>query len=404
MTDKEVFMRRIGLKFGFSLLALAFALCLGAQAAYAGASISMPGGAWLTINYEMQLYGQWRDTGSGPSGDENTTNIYFRRNRVSLRGQVTNIYGFYYAIEQQGDRRINDIDVLAQPIDRFTVLDAFFLANFANSFHLRAGLTKDPLVREHNEGCFFPLSLDRSLFVYTPLPRVSRDYGVLFWGNLFDNKVQYKLAAMQGLNSGDEPKSNLRYTARAHLTLLDPEDLPLYFGTYLGKKKVLTVGAGYQVQPDAVFADVAAATDPKDYQAWTYDIFFEYPTTAGTVTASAAYLKVDFDDAYKGADPDPFAIGINGEKHGWYAKAGYLLPNKVGPGQLQFFGRYEDWKFAELLSIFDQEIKWYSGGFNYYLKGQDLRLTLEYAVNDFDKETSSVQDFNTLTAMLQLRF
>jgi hypothetical protein len=397
-------MRRIGLKFGFSVLALAFALCLGAQAAFAGASISMPGGAWLTINYESQLYGQWRDTGSGPNGDENTSNIYFRRNRVSLRGQVTDVYGFYYAIEQQGDRRINEVEVLDQPIDRFTVLDAFFLANFSNSFHLRAGLTKDPLVREHNEGCFFPLSLDRSLFVYTPLPRVSRDYGALFWGNLLQNKVQYKLSAMQGLNSGDEPKSNLRYTARAHLTLLDPEDLPLYFGTYLGKKKVLTVGAGYQIQPDAVFSNVAGATGAKDYQAWTYDIFFEYPTPSGTVTASAAYLKVDFDDAYKGADPDPFAIGINGEKHGWYAKAGYLLPNKVGPGQLQFFGRYEDWNFAELLNVFDQQVKWYAGGLNYFLRGQDLRLTLQYSVNDFDKETASVEDFNTLTAMLQLRF
>ncbi len=65
------------------------------------------------------------------------------------------------------------------------------------------------------------------------------------------------------------------------------------------------------------------------------DGFFEYPTTAGTFTLSSAYLKTDFDGAYKGADPDPRSVGINGEKKGWYAKAGYMLPMKVGPGDVQ---------------------------------------------------------------------
>ncbi|GAB4388914.1 MAG: selenite/tellurite reduction operon porin ExtI [Thermodesulfovibrionales bacterium] len=390
--------------FLLAVLALALGLGLGAREAFAGASINMPGDAWLTINYEMQLFGQWRDTGSGPDNDENTTDIYFRRNRLSLRGQVTKTYGFYYAVEHQGDRLIDDIEVRDDPIDRFTVLDAFLLANWSNAFQMRAGLTKDILVREHNEGCFFPLSLDRSLFVYTPLRRVSRDYGVVLWGNLVDDKVQYKLAAMKGIDSSDSPKSNLRYSARVHLSLLEPENLPLYFGTYLGRKKVLTVGAGYQVEPDAVYSDIGARSGASDYQAWTYDIYAEYPTEAGTFTASAAYLETDFDEAYKGGDPDPFAVGIDGEKNGWYVKAGYLLPKPVGPGQLQFFGRVEQWEFAQLQSVFDQEIDWWSIGLNYYLKGHDLRLTLEYAVNDFDKESATVKDFDTVTAMLQFRF
>lgn len=395
----------INRKILFPLLVLAFFLDASTQAAHAAAVLKVSEESWLAFTYEMQLYLQYRDQGTGPSRGDNTTDIYFRRNRLGFRGQVTERYGFLLQIEHQGDRTIDDINVREEPIDRFTVLDAFLLAKFDNAFQLRAGLTKDPLVREHNEACFFPLSVDRSLFVYTPLRRESRDFGVLLWGNLYEDRIQYKVAAMKGLDRRDAPGSSLRYTGRVHLTLLEPENLPIYFGTYLGKKKVLTVGAGFQFEPDAVFGNVTAGTFPKDYQAWTADIFFEYPVeSVGTFTASAAFLEIDFDDAYKGGDPDPFAVGIHGEKNGWYAKAGYMLPNKVGPGNVQFFGRFEDWNFAELQGIVDQQIDWYAFGLNYLLKGHDLRVTLEYSVNDFEKENANNDDFNTLTAMLQLRF
>jgi hypothetical protein len=392
---------------GASVLVLGLLLCFGIHPAQAGPIIKITDESWLMINYEMQLYGQWRDVGSGPDKSDDTTDIFFRRNRLSLRGQVTDTYGFTFAIQQQGDKRIQDITVSDIPGNNFDVLDAYLNADFTDFFRIRAGLTKDPMVRESNEGCFFPLSLDRSLFVYTDLPRLNRDYGVVIWGNLVDAKVQYRLAAMKGNDSGDDPKSRLRYTARVHVSLLDPESSLVYRGTYIGEKKVLTFGAGYQFEADAVYGNLAAQTLDKDYQAWTFDGFFEYPTSAGTFTLSAAYLKSDFDGAYKGPDPDSRSVGENGEKNGWYVKAGYLLPNKIGPGQVQLFGRYEEWKFAELSGIFDQKIKWWGVGANYLIKGQDLRVTLQYSRTDYgtqDPTNPNTQNFNTVTAMLQFLF
>lgn len=404
---KEVFMKGIIKAVGASVLMLGLLLCIGIQTAQAGPVIKISDESWLMINYEMQLYGQWRDVGSGPDRSGDTTDIFFRRNRLSFRGQVNDTFGFTFAIQHQGDKRIQDITVSDIPGKDFDVLDAFLTADFTDAFRVRAGLTKDPLVREQNEGCFFPLSVDRSLFAYTNLPRANRDYGAVIWGNLFDAKAQYRLAAMKGNDSGNDPKSQLRYTARVHITLLDPESSLVYRGSYLGEKKVLTFGAGYQFEPDAVFGNVAAKTLSKDYQAWTFDGFFEYPTPSGTFTVSGAYLKTDFDNAYKGGDPDPRSVGENGEKKGWYAKAGYLLPNKIGPGKVQVFGRYEDWKFAQLSGVFDQKIKWWAVGANYLLKGQDLRITLQYSRTDYDKEdpaNPNTQDFNTVTAMLQFLF
>ena len=75
---------------------------------------------------------------------------------------------------------------------------------------------------------------------------------------------------------------------------------------------------------------------------------------------------------------------------------------------LQFFGRYEKWRFASLNNIFDQKIDWYGGGVNYYLRGQNLKLTAELSRTDFGTEgiSSGVRskDFTTFITQLQLIF
>ena len=357
----------------------------------------------IKLSYALQLYGQWRDTGSGPNGMSDTSDIYFKRNRLMMSGQVDDVYGFYSAFQFVGDERIYPETESNAPQKSFDVIDSFVTADYTDAFRLRAGLTKDPLIREDNESCFDPLSVDRSIFVYTDLPRENRDFGVLLWGNSPNALFQYRVAAMNGDQTSNNPKSSLRYTARVHVSLLDPEYSLTYKGTYLGTKKVLTIGAGYQYQPDVVYGNVAGLDMAENYQAYTYDVFFEYPTHVGTFTVSGAYLKEDFGGAYKGSDPDPRSIGINGEKNGWYAKAGYMLPNKIGSGNLQFFGRYEKWTLAQLSDIFNQEVTWKALGVNYYLKGQDLRLTLEYSVNDFAQQDALNKDFNTTTVMFQFR-
>jgi len=383
---------------------------MGIQSALAGPVINISDDSFLMINYETQLYWQWRDTGSGPNNSGDTSDIFFRRNRLSLNGQVDDTYGFIFSIQQEGDNRIEDITVSNSRLaSKFDVLDAYVRADFTDYFRLRVGLTKDQLVRENIEGCFDPLSADRSLFIYTDLPRLDRDYGLVIWGNLLDAKLQYRLAATRGDDTGNNPNSDLRYTGRVHVTLLDPESSLIYRGTYLGEKKVLTFGAGYQYQPGVVYGNLAASSLAKDYEAWTADGFFEYPTTAGTFTLSAAYLNEYFDNAYEGGDPDPRSVGENGQKKGWYSKAGYLLPNKIGPGKIQLFGRFEQWKFAELTAgTFNQKMNWGAAGVNYLLKGQDLRVTFQYSNTHFGVQDivnpQNTKSFNTLTTMLQFRF
>jgi hypothetical protein len=200
---------------------------------------------------------------------------------------------------------------------------------------------------------------------------------------------------MEGNNYADAIKPDnvgYRYTGRVHLSLLDPEAGWGYKGSYLGKKKVLTLGAGYEMEPNAVFAD-SSLTGAKDYTAFTYDMFFEYPTENGTVTLSSAYLKQSFGGA--GSNDAPGATDFAGEKNGYYWKAAYML------GKFQVYGRVEKWAFANLGGIPGQELNWTAEGINYYIKGQDLRLTLERQDIDFVK--AGAQDFKTFILQFQAR-
>jgi hypothetical protein len=69
---------------------------------------------------------------------------------------------------------------------------------------------------------------------------------------------------------------------------------------------------------------------------------------------------------------------------------------------LQFFGRYEKWKFAQLNSINDEQVDWYGLGANYYIWGQNLKVTMEYSKTKFDK--GSYADFSQFVTQLQVIF
>jgi hypothetical protein len=367
----------------------------------------------LQIDYKGQLQMTVRDTGSGDNNDDSTTNFNFRRNRLAFMGKYGETLSLYVQTEFTEDQNVTTLGVAdTNQGTEFQLLDAVLRFNLGESFKVNAGKFKYNLSRENLEACEMPLTLDRSLFIRTPYT-TTRDTGVAVWGNLFHDLIQYRADVMEGRKavSGETaPSSNFRYSLRGHVTLLDPEDDYGYKGTYLGKKKVLTVGGAYQFEPEVAYGDTVTKTDKKDYQAWTVDGFFEYPLEGiGTVTASAAYEDVDLDDAYRGANPDLGTIGINGQKNGWYLKGGYLLPSLP----LQFFGRYEKWRFASLNNIFNQKLDWYGVGANYYFRGQNLKLTAEFSHTDFNQEGtfSGLQgvglrskDFNTFVTQLQLIF
>lgn len=394
-----------------TISACAVGMAMLAGTAYAGPQMTFgpeDQGA-LQIDYKGQFQMTVRDIGSGPDKEDSTMNFNFRRNRLAFMGKYGEMLGLYVQTEFVEDQDITTLGVTdTNSGSEFQLLDAVMRFNLHDAFKVNVGKFKYNLSRENLEACEMPLTLDRSLFIRAPYVS-TRDKGVAVWGNLFNDIFQYRADVMQGRSattaSAPQPDSNFRYSVRGHLTLLDPEKDYGYKGTYLGKKKVLTVGGAFQYEPDVAYGDTVAQLDAEDYKAYTADVFFEYPLEKlGVVTASAAYEKIDIGDAHKGANPDPDVLGLNGEKNGYYVKAGYMLPNLP----LQLFVRYEKWSFANLNGIDNQKIDWYGGGANYYLRDQNLKLTFEVSQTGFDKGTGTVadntKDYKTYITQLQLIF
>jgi hypothetical protein len=429
------------------------ALFMGlAATAQAGPVLEFGENSFLQIDLKGQVYLENTDYGSGSDRQGDRNDFHFQRLRLSVTGMYNETYGFKwqtcgntgstkgalgYSLAAQ-DTDWNDRDI--------RIIDAYGIADYSDAFHLKVGLTKIPLTRANLDDCFAPLSLDRSMFVYSAYgsspAKFSRDLGVVAWGGFMNEKLKYFAAIMQGREgqtsvtnplvgtdgtvqkSTNEPKSNFEYVGRIHYSFLDAEPGSGYMGTYFGTKKILTIGAAMAYEAEANYKNVNSTgtvlnQDTVDYTAYAADLMFEYPLPAGVVTLTGQYLKVDFDDAYKtnlwGGDRLASIAGVNGQKEGGYGKLAYILPFTIGAeGKLQPYVLYENWLFAHLLGVDKQRVEQYGGGVNYYIHGQNARITAEYIRTDFTTPTrlpvgvgtstiiNGVENVDTFRVMLQI--
>ncbi|MFZ5483960.1 MAG: selenite/tellurite reduction operon porin ExtI [Pseudomonadota bacterium] len=378
-----------------SLAAAAIASALLAPAAQAGPTIQFGDQGSLTVTYALQAWARQQNFSADNVKDEN--DFYLRRNRLAFSGQMNDMVGFYAQLEGGGNPGA-DKEVFFR--------DAYVTVDYSDAVRFIVGEFKNTFSRENLEACLEPLTLDRSeLLAYTPFGG-TRDTGVAVWGNLLDAKLQYRFMVAEGRDSDAKPDDSFRYTARVHYSFLDPEYNYGYLGTYLGTAKVFTIGAAYDQQSDIAYANYPMRADREDYKAWTVDAFFEYPTESGVYTVSGAYFKYDSGGIHdKTPDAD---YPLNADMKGYYLKAGYMLPNKVGPGRLQLFARHDKADYGietGTREYYDRTMN--TLGANYYLDGQKLKLTLEYADVNFDDDhptVAALQDYSQVILGFQFIF
>ena len=344
--------------------------------ALAGPTIEFGNGQSLNITYALQGWLQSKhQTFGGVTSD--SSDFFLRRNRLAFTGQYNDYVSVYAQLEAGGDGKGGVFD---RPV---FWRDAYVSIDWTDSVRFIVGRFKNTFSRENLEACLEPLTMDRAeVLSYTPFAG-TRDTGVAVWGNLLDAKLQYRFMIADGRKDSERPADKPRLTARVHASLWDPEYDYGYQGTYLGTKKVLTFGAAYDTQADVAYANYLSRADPKSYKAWTVDAFMELPHATGVYTLSAASFKYDTGGAF-GMSPDP-KLPANSDLKAYYLKGGYMLPGKVGPGRLQFFGRHERLNYGvKTGNVEYYDNRWNSLGLNYYIDGQRLKLTAEVADIRFD--------------------
>jgi hypothetical protein len=210
--------------------------------------------------------------------------------------------------------------------------------------------------------------------------KVGRDDSIVLWGNPIDGQLQYRFMVGEGVEGtkmsptgvvvSANPDDNLRFAGRLSASFLEPETGWFNKGNYLGKKKVLSFGLGFDSQKDLTLNDV----EEEDNFVWTADVFFDHPVGNGAFTLETAY--VDIDNCTQ-TQPQMYTdLAAGDDATNWYFNLGYLI-NNVGPGGLQPYFRYETVDVAD-----KHETNFVSGGLNYIIKGHDAKITADYMYVD----------------------
>lgn len=332
---------------------------LSAPPAICGVKTKLDEDKWFELG--MRLQGWYQSV-----GEENSPHIndfMLRRVYLYIEGQVYRNVTFYTHLA--GDRIGQDgTDTPGSGLGTgFSVRDAWIAYSPFNELKIQAGRMYIPFTRAFGtESTFTLLTLDvpiaqggvRSKGFFPS--NVGRDDGVTVWGNLSKGLVQYRVGVFDGQQGSQNPEKHPRTSARISINPLDPEEKWFNKGNYLGTKKVLSLGVGFDMQKDLKWADRPAA----NYSAWTTDLFFDHPIKSSAVTFEWAYTGIKNSQEL-------------GDAKTWYAQGGWLAPSFAKAFRLQPFVKYE--------TIYRRnaaDTQYAGAGMNLLFKQHDLKLTLEF--------------------------
>lgn len=359
------------------LFASAAAVAVLAACSRAGAApIFSEGEKTVNAGVNIQAWAQWGE-GQAPDGRHASHDFFIRRGRLYLNGQVLDWLKFNTLLDMDNDGRAAEPNAPVRP--QYT--EAYLTVARDERAMLSFGLVKIPFSRQNMEGAFSQLLIDKEFIRgKQQIHRGELDFGATLWGSVVSRRLKYYLSYMDGKHGAPNLSDLPRFAARGEIHLLEP-DAPASYepaGTYLGAKKVLTVGGAFDRVPNAfVIGDSTTS-----YKAWTFDVFLELPWRGGAWTTEAAFLAFDH-----GAPQGALAPADEGR--GFYVQTGWLLPGEFWRGHW-LAGRLQP---VARLSSFDSrretpgsdENRW-SFGLNHYLKGHDLKLHLDATLRDFRPE------------------
>ncbi len=371
------------------LIAAATTLIIGACSVAVQAADEAP-----SLAFGLRLQGWYLAEQNGAADGTTAHDFLLRRGYLSVTGKLNSKVSAF--VHVAGDRIGQaGLDNAGLGLGTGVALrDAWIAWQPSPAFRLQAGRMYVPFTRAFGtESTFTLLGVDlpqtqgggRGAIFYPS--KVGRDDGVVAWGTPWQGRLQYRLGVMEGVEGQANPGDSLRLSGRLSFNLLEPETTWFNRGNYLGEKRVLAIGVGFDRQGGLA---LDASTD-RTYRAWTIDVFFDHPIGRAALTVEGAYT--DAEDLPAGLAFASVPAGADARM--LYLQAGYLLPWRVGPGRIQIYGRTEHVRAS---GANDTSLP--SAGLNYVVRGHDLKLTADWSRSSRGPRESS----GALTLQAQIGF
>ncbi|HEX2658683.1 MAG TPA: hypothetical protein VHU40_10435 [Polyangia bacterium] len=310
-------------------------------------------------------------TSNDPNVDGLSTNIFLRRARVLLGGSLFGSIDYFMETDFANlflpatvtDAMGNATYLKATP--GMNIQDAFATWKaYGDMFKIDAGYMLPPLAHNAVQGAGTLLGIDyfansfRSGAAFGSAGNpVGRDMGVQLRGLVVGGLIEYRLGLFQGLRKAPTmtevgAKNFYRFAGRVQINFLDPEPGFFYAGTYLGAKKIASIGGSVDIQDS--------------FKYFAGDGIVDMPAGPGVVSAQINYAHWD-----SGTFLSQTALG---KQDALMAEAGYILTAI----NLSPIVRYEQRKLTTTNMGMETTIKdnAIGGGFAFWPYGHNSNLKL----------------------------
>lgn len=223
--------------------------------------------------------------------DKYSNNLYIRRTRILVGGTLFGNFEYFIDTEfanlflPAAGTAADGSTTFNKATPGMNIQDAFVTWKIMNDMvKLDAGYMLPPLAHNALQGAGTLLSYDYYGFSFqhnnsfgSSASPVGRDTGAQLRGLLLDGMIEYRAGLFQGLRKPPTAtevgaRNFFRFAGRIQVNLMDAETGFFYGGTYLGKKKILSVGGSVDIQDK--------------YKYFAGDVFADMPVgPAGSVTA-----------------------------------------------------------------------------------------------------------------------
>jgi len=356
-----------------------------------------------------------------------TFDIGLRRTRFQLYGQMTDRVFFYFQFGQ------NNFNYLSQNAGN-RKLQAFFhdalgeyrVTKGNEKLILGGGLTiANGLSRFSQPSIGTIMTMDVPVFAQATVDQTdefSRKLSAYARGQL--GKLDYRVVLSDPfpITTNGQPipalSNNATFSQRGHhkqyqglfiYNFFDTEahTTPYMTGTYLGKKKVLNLEAGFITQGKATWTKEASDTIYHSMNLWSAALFYDAPvnTEKGTaLNAYVGYYNYDFGPGYicyngimnpASSVSGPYPAGSHGNAFPmfgtgkvWYTQVGYLMKKDLlgeGNGTLMPYASLMSANYARL----DKQMNVVDVGINWLLKGHNAKFTLDYQNRPYYEQQGS---------------